>query len=148
MSVRCDFAAHGHVRQGDLHSALYTCNPAVSVSAAIELPSAAELARHDAKRPVEPGEPQYLIGGVSLMTNLHAQIVAAMEDHGITWTQIADSLGRPSRQALVASTKRRLVYAPRLNEICRLIGIDPKVLIEREYSFEEALRLGLPHNPN
>lgn len=127
-----------------LRWAPYLCNPTVSMSAALELPSAVELARHDAKRPVEPGEPQFLIGGYSIMTDLHRQIVQAMEAKGITWTQLAASLGRPSRQALVASTKRRIVYAPRLNEICNLIDIDPHTLVTADLSFEKMIKLGIP----
>ena len=117
------------------------------MSAAYDLPTAAEMARHDAKRFVEPDEQQFIVGGFATSTHLHDRIVEVMKEKGITWTQVANSLGRPSRQALVASVKRRLVYAPRLQELCAILEINPSDLIDQQFVFGQSIKLGIPSSP-
>lgn len=93
---------------------------------------AAEIARSEGRRAVGMNEDQLIVGYLGRTSNVHDKIIIEMEAHGITWTMMAAELGC-SRQALVASLKRRHVQFPRLLSVCKILkGVPRRKLTDEE----------------
>lgn len=107
---------------------------AALASPVTSLAPAADIARAEGRRPVGMNEDQLFIGVLGRTANVHDRIVELMTEQGVTWTMMAGELGC-SRQALVASLKRRHVQIPRFKAVCRLLGHAdyPARLIDTEY---------------
>lgn len=131
-SPACD--ANGCTRRGIRVTFGLLAMPAATASPITSLAPAAEIARAEGRRPVGVGEDQLIIGYLGRTANVHDRIVELMTAQGVTWTMMAKELGC-SRQALVASLKRRHVQLPRFRAVCRLLGHElyPGVLVDTEY---------------
>lgn len=66
-------------------------------------------------------EDQLIVGYLGCTRNVHDRIIQVMEEQEVTWTMMAKELGC-SRQALVASLKRRHVQYPRMFRVCRYLA--------------------------
>ena len=111
---------------------------AVTPPPVTSLAPAAEIARAEGRRPVGAGEDQLIVGYLGRTRNVHERVVELMTAKGVTWTMMAKELGC-SRQALVASLKRRHVQLPRFRAVCRLLGLAdyPDALIDTEFDIRD-----------
>lgn len=128
-----------HSASGCTRRAIRVTSGLLAMSAVIASPvtllaPAAEIARAEGRRPVGAGEDQLIVGYLGRTANVHDRIVELMTEQEVTWTMMAKELGC-SRQALVASLKRRCVQLPRFRAVCGLLGhrAYPKELIDMEF---------------